>query len=133
MLKTGSSLRLLVIIALVLLFSALAIDVRVPAGAASGPDITQGDYIVNRVGMCSDCHGASLAGGPIRPGPPGVPWATYVPSLRGLPMFAKDADAVSFFETAVKASGEPALPPMPHIRLKPSDADAVIAYLRSLK
>lgn len=131
--KSSSGLGVPALIGLTVLLGSLAIDLRMPAGAASAPDIAQGDYIVNRVGMCIDCHGATLAGGPNRPGPPGIPWATSIPSLRGLPMFATDAEAASFFETAPQANGQPALPPMPHIRLKPSDAAAVIAYLRSLK
>jgi hypothetical protein len=55
------------------------------------------------------------------------------PSLRGLPMFANDADAIAFLETSKLPNGEHPLPPMPHYNFNTDDATAIVAYLRSLK
>jgi mono/diheme cytochrome c family protein len=79
--------------------------------------IAHGAYLVGDAGQCSDCHGVNLGGAPLHiPGPPGVPWATSVPSLRGLPMFASDADALVFLRTAKLPNGNYALGPMPHFK-----------------
>ena len=65
--------------------------------------------------------------------PPGVPWATNAPALAGLPMFAKDADAIAFLMTTALPDGTHPLPPMPHYKFHVDDATAIVAYLRSLK
>ena len=67
------------------------------------------------------------------PGPPGAPWAKTVPSLRGLPMFRTDADAIAFLRTGKLPDGKPASGPMPQYRFNEADAGAIVAYLRSLK
>ena len=93
-------------------------------------------YIVTRLGMCSDCHGADFHGSmlPFVPAP-GVkmPWAAKAPSIAGLRMFKSDAAAVRFLETGVLPGGGHARPPMPEYRMKSEDAHAVVMYLRSLK
>jgi hypothetical protein len=50
-----------------------------------------------------------------------------------LPTYARDDQAIAFFETGTNSLGKPALPPMPQFRLNHEDAVAVVAYLRSLK
>ena len=96
--------------------------------------VARGYYLTHGAGQCGDCHGAALAGGPnFIPGPPGVPWAKTIPDLRGLPMFATDAAAVSFLMTAKLGDGTSALPPMPHFQFDEADATAIVAYFRSLK
>jgi mono/diheme cytochrome c family protein len=96
--------------------------------------ISRGYYLTHGAGRCGDCHGATFAGGPnVIPGPPGAPWAKTVPDLRGLPMFASDAAAVSFLTTAKLGDGSTALGPMPHYQFDEADATAIVAYFRSLK
>jgi mono/diheme cytochrome c family protein len=95
--------------------------------------VARGDYLVGDAGQCRDCHGSNLQGGPAPKGPPGVPWATNAPKIAGLPMFQNDADAVQFLRTAVLPTGHNALPPMPHYNFHREDAEAIVAYLRSLK
>jgi mono/diheme cytochrome c family protein len=111
--------------------ASLVLDGR--AAPAAGPSLAQGDYLVHHVGMCIDCHGADLMGGPNPPGPPGVPWAKTVPSIVGLPMFKSEAEASAFLQTAKLPDGSSALGPMPHYTMHADDADSVVAYLRSLK
>lgn len=95
--------------------------------------ISRGHYLVTGAGQCSDCHGQGFVGGPIHPGPPGVPWGSYAPSLRGLTMFKSDADAIAFLETSKLPGGSRALPPMPKFQFNKEDATAIVAYFRSLK
>jgi mono/diheme cytochrome c family protein len=106
------------------------------AGAATSNDdlIARGAYLTGGAGQCADCHRPDFGGGPnlIRPRP-NVPWATTVPSLRGLPMFKNDADAIAFLRTGKLPDGSSALAPMPGYRFNEADATAIVAYFRSLK
>jgi mono/diheme cytochrome c family protein len=96
--------------------------------------IARGQYLTGDAGQCADCHRPNFVGGPnLVPGPPGAPWAKTVPSLRGLKMFANDADAVAFLHTAKLPNGQTALRPMPHYNFSVPDAGAIVAYLRSLE
>jgi mono/diheme cytochrome c family protein len=111
---------------------------------ASSASVAHGKYLVERVGMCGECHtphhedgeaiqeqwlqGAPIAFKPIVPMPE---WADQAPSIAGLPGWTKEA-AIKFLMTGVSAQGLPARPPMPQFRLNPSDAEAVVEYLKSL-
>ncbi len=106
---------------------------RAPAADTSPTIIARGEYLVGDAGQCRDCHGQKLEGGPAPKGPPGVPWAANAPALVGLPMFAKDSDAIVFLSTTNLPDGTHPLPPMPHYRFHTDDATAIVAYLRSLK
>jgi mono/diheme cytochrome c family protein len=123
------------------------------AGSAGGSSsvagvagqIQRGQYLVERVGVCGECHSPKNDKGeydrsqwlqgelidykPTRP----MPFAAIAPPIAGLPTFASDAAAVKFFETGTNAQGKAALPPMPQFRLNREDTVAVVAYLRSLK
>lgn len=99
-----------------------------------GGPVARGAYLVGPAGQCSDCHGATLRGGPNPiPGPPGAPWAKTIPNLRGLKMFKSDAVAIAFLHTAVLPGHVHALGPMPRYNFSTADATAIVAYLRSLK
>jgi len=107
--------------------------------------VARGKYIVEKVTLCGDCHtpmtdkgepdmahwlqGAMLNFQPIRPVPE---WSNATPAIAGLPGWT-DADAVKFLQTGVTRTGKPARPPMPAYRLNKEDAEAVVAYLKSLK
>jgi mono/diheme cytochrome c family protein len=93
-------------------------------------DVAQGKYLVEGVGLCLGCHGQTLQGQapPANAPPNAVPY----PKIAGLPMFAKDDDAVKFFETGLLPDGSRAKPPMRQFRFKHTDAIAVTAYLRSV-
>lgn len=100
------------------------------AQSAAPADLAQGKYLVENVGFCIGCHGASLQGQalPATAAPNAVPY----PSIAGLPQFAKDEDAVKFFETGLLPDGSKARRPMRQFRFKHSDALALVAYLRSV-
>jgi mono/diheme cytochrome c family protein len=103
-----------------------------PAVTAAPDAFARGRYLTGGAGQCADCHGATLMGEPMPPGPPGVAWAKRSSNLRGLLMFATDAQAVAFFETARLPNGGHARGPMPRYHFNAADAHSIVAYLRSL-
>ena len=107
--------------------------------------IERGKYLVESVGMCTDCHAPRLRTGefdmtrylmgtelPFKPTIP-MPWVPVAPPIAGLPTLPTDEVAIEFMMTGKRPSGQPVLPPMPAIRLQRPEAEAVVAYLRSLK
>jgi mono/diheme cytochrome c family protein len=104
-------------------------------------DPVNGRYLVEKVGLCIDCHSPRdergqfvrerwLQGAPI-PFTPAVPmpWAPVSKPLAGLPTLT-DEQAMTFLTTGVLPDGRMPLPPMPPYRLSVDDARDVIAYLR---
>ena len=105
--------------------------------------IDRGDYLVNGVVLCGDCHtprlenmavdeARRLQGGQLPPsGPPEV-FATYAPPLAGGPANFSEEQFISFLQTGVRPDGSHPRPPMPPYRLNEEDARAVAAYITSL-
>ncbi len=105
----------------------------------------RGKYLVERTGLCSDCHtlrnqrgelvqDKALQGAPIlfKPTVPMPVWADKAPNIAGLPGWT-DEQAVKFMMTGIAYNDLPARPPMPAFRFNREDATAIVAYLRSLK
>ena len=106
--------------------------------------VARGKYLVEQVGLCGDCHtprndkgefvkeqwlkGATLDFKPIAPVPV---WVDKAPAIAGLPGWEKDA-AIRFLMTGVASNGLPSRPPMPQFRFNVQDAQAIVAYLKSL-
>jgi mono/diheme cytochrome c family protein len=106
--------------------------------------VARGKYLVEDTGKCGDCHtpfsekgepikeqwlqGATLAFKPTVPMPV---WADKSTSIAGLPGWEKDA-AIKFLMTGIAFNGLPARPPMPQYRFNQQDAEAIVAYLKSL-
>lgn len=111
---------------------------------ASTSSLARGKYLVEDVGMCGDCHsphnekgeeikeqmlqGTTLAFKPIVAMPV---WAEKTPAIAGLPGWEKDA-AIKFLRTGIAYNGLPGRPPMPQYRFNQQDAEAIVAYLKSL-
>ena len=115
-----------------------------PASPPSDPLLARGRYLVERVGMCADCHSPrnakgefvrerALGGSPLgfTPTMP-MPWAPVAPAIAGLPTMSTP-EALLFFQTGQRPNGTSALPPMPPFRFDAEDARAVVAYLKSLR
>lgn len=111
---------------------------------ASTTAIARGKYLVEQIGMCADCHTPRnekgefikeewLQGAPLdfKPTVPMPVWAEQSVNIAGLPKWEKDA-AIRFFVTGLAPNGLPARPPMPQYRYNVKDAEAIVAYLRSL-
>lgn len=105
--------------------------------------VARGDYLVNSVVLCGDCHTPMTAEGPdltrrlqgapniTTPSIP-IPWATQVPAIAGIPEHFTEEQFVSFLQTGVRPDGSHPLPPMPPYRLSEEDALAVTAYIKTL-
>jgi mono/diheme cytochrome c family protein len=106
-----------------------------------------GNYLVNNVAMCGDCHTPRLPNGqfdksrwlkgaqmdftPLRPLPN---WANKAPDLTSSgPLMWSQQQLLTFLETGRDPKGNYAKPPMPAYRLKPQDAQAVLEYLKTLR
>jgi mono/diheme cytochrome c family protein len=120
-------------------------DARKPAATASDSSpVARGRYIVEDVAACGTCHtprkpngeldrsrwldGASV---PYLPAGPHADWPTVAPRLAGSPP-TNDAGMVTLLMTAVWVDGKPLRDPMPKFHMSRSDAEAVLAYLKSL-
>ena len=107
--------------------------------------VEHGKYIVERVGMCHDCHtprdqngqlivaralqGAPIGSQPIHP----MPWAEQAPPIAGLPAHYTPDQMVTFLQTGKRPDGSLPRPPMPPYRFSRDDALAVTTYLRTVK
>lgn len=112
--------------------------------SASAAKLARGKYLVEDVGLCGDCHtphnekgepikeqtlkGATLDFKPTVPMPV---WADKATNIAGLPGWDKDA-AIKFMMTGIAYNGLPSRPPMPQFRFNLQDAEAIVAYLKSL-
>ena len=111
---------------------------------SSADQLQRGQYLVEHVAMCVQCHTPRnaqgdldrtqlLQGAPIPvPAPfPMSQWAFEAPKIAGLPGWVAE-DAVRLLQTGRSARGYVPRPPMPPFRMTPEDAAAVVAYLQSL-
>jgi len=112
--------------------------------SASKQQIAHGLYLVNIAG-CPDCHtpmnekgelvqekwlqGTKLFFSPTVPIPN---WADTSVNIAGLPGWNHEK-AVQLLMTGLAPNGQPARPPMPQYHMNRADAEAVVAYLESLK
>ncbi len=115
-----------------------------PARAADASQVARGKYIVDNVAMCGTCHtphnsagaqdrGHYLEGAPLwlNPTMPITDWPLRAPRLAGQPS-GSDAEVTTLLTTGLWKDGKPLRAPMPQFRMTKEDADAVVAYLRSL-
>lgn len=113
-------------------------------GTPAAAQVQRGQYIVEHVAMCVQCHTPRdargeldrtrwLQGAPIPiPSPFSTQlWAFEAPQIAGLPGWTRE-DAIRLLQTGVSARGFSPRPPMPPFRMTPEDAAAVVAYLQSL-
>jgi mono/diheme cytochrome c family protein len=125
-----------------LLTALLCLVIPATAGAQS---LARGKYLVENTSLCNDCHtprdekgqlimaralqGAPIGSQPIHP----MPWAAVAPPIAGLPGNYTPEQMVTFLQTGKRPDGSMPMPPMPPYRFSREDAQAVTAYLRSMK
>lgn len=130
--------RMYVLAASVALLAACAPQASEPTEADL---VARGDYLVNGVVLCGDCHTPrtqtgeldetrKLQGFAMPPVPP--EFATVAPSLAGTPTNFTREQFVAFLQTGVRPDGTHPRPPMPPYRLNEDDANAVAAYIATL-
>jgi mono/diheme cytochrome c family protein len=106
--------------------------------------IERGKYIVENVAMCERCHTARnergnpersnwLMGGPVqlKQTYPTPTWAEREPRIAGAPP-GTDEQFITLLTTGISRTGAPPNLPMPPFRMTRQDAEAVLAYLKSL-
>jgi len=134
-----------VLITLALLLVPIFADQKDKTHTPSAASVARGKYLVEKIGMCGDCHtphnekgepvkeqwlkGAVL---PFKPTVPMPVWADKSANIAGLPGWNHDA-AIKFMMTGIAYNGLPARPPMPQFRYSQQDAQAIVAYLESLR
>jgi Cytochrome c len=115
------------------------------AGAtASAGSVARGKYLVEDVAYCTNCHTPRnskgellrdkwLQGGPLfwQPARPLQNFPQLVPRIAGTPP-ATDDEMVTLLTTGVWKDGTRLREPMPQFRFTKDDAQAVIAYLKTL-
>lgn len=112
--------------------------------ASNDNRIARGKYVVEGVAMCGMCHtprtdsgevdnARSLDGAAVwlLPAHPSGNWPLKAPRIAGTPP-ASDDDMVRLLMTGIWTDGNRLRPPMPQFRMSREDAEAVVAYLRSL-
>jgi mono/diheme cytochrome c family protein len=115
------------------------------AGAPSGSAVARGQYLVEDVAMCGTCHTPRhsngsldrsqwLAGAPVpyQPSQPMTDWPTVAPRIAGLPPASNDG-MVTLLTTGIWITGQQLREPMPKFHMTKADAEAVVAYLKSVK
>jgi mono/diheme cytochrome c family protein len=109
-----------------------------------GSDVARGKYLVEGVAMCGQCHTPLdsrgnpdrrhwLQGGPVpfMPSETNADWPVRVPRIGGTPP-ADDADMVKLLTTGIWTTRARLRFPMPQFRMDRNDAEAVVAYLKTL-
>jgi mono/diheme cytochrome c family protein len=136
--------KLAVAIAIAALVAMGAFYQNATASDNNAKQIARGEYLVKGLAGCGDCHtpmnekgelvmdewlrGTKLVFGPLVPMPN---WAGSSVNIAGLPGW--DAKkAVALLMTGLAPNGQPPRPPMPRYRMNKEDAEAVVAYLKSL-
>jgi mono/diheme cytochrome c family protein len=96
--------------------------------------------------MCSECHtprdmsgnlqtGAYLLGAPVPVAAPpfaNIKWALKAPAIAGLDGYSAE-QAIRLLMEGITSNGREPSAPMPRFRMNRSDAEAVVAYLKSIK
>jgi mono/diheme cytochrome c family protein len=137
-----------VLLTSLLLFSSALTNAQVPSKkqTAGAELIGRGKYIVEYVALCVECHtprdengilkpSEYLKGAPIpvkSPPYPQMKWALKAPAIAGLPGYTEE-ESIRLLTDGLTRDRRKPDPPMPQYRLNRADAEAVVAYLKSLR
>jgi hypothetical protein len=115
-----------------------------PAAAArtSSGNVQRGQYLVERVVMCYECHstrdpqgnilpGTRFMGGPMPLRPAWPDWPTQIPRIAGFAGYTDEEAMRVLTDGAIKRDGTQLRLPMPRFRMTAQDAADVVAYLRT--
>jgi mono/diheme cytochrome c family protein len=142
---TGALIAALVLVVLGMPHPTTAQDTKksLPGGSDASL-VARGQYIVQDVAVCGSCHTPRkpdgeldrsrwLAGAPVPylSAQPTPDWPTVAPRLFGLPP-TSNAGMITLLTTGIWTNGKPLRNPMPRFHMTRADAEAVVAYLKSL-
>jgi mono/diheme cytochrome c family protein len=112
---------------------------------ASDSLVARGKYIVEGLSRCGQCHTPRLANGAadhshelqgapvwLKSAEQAEDWPLQAPRIAGIPP-GTDAEMIKLLTTGIWRDGKPLREPMPHFRMAEPDAEAVVAYLKSLQ
>lgn len=115
-----------------------------PVTVNAGSTVARGQYIVEGVAMCATCHTPRLADGqldrsrwlagapvPYQPSQPTANWPMVAPRIAGQTPANMDG-MVTLLTTGIWTDGKPLRDPMPKFKMTKADAEAVVAYLKSV-
>lgn len=132
-------------------FLALICAPLMPAQDASDQaKVARGKYLAEEIGKCQECHtpvletgepdksqwmkGAPMAYAPLKPIPN---WHKNAPDITPAgaiwERWGGEPALVKYLVTGLTPRGKPAGPPMPTYTMKQEDAEAIVAYLKTLK
>lgn len=108
-------------------------------------DVARGKYIVEGLARCGQCHTPRESDGSpdrshelqgaavwLRSAEPQSDWPLQAPRIAGIPP-GTDAEMAKLLTTGIWRDGKPLRAPMPQFRMTQNDAEAVVAYLKSLQ
>jgi Cytochrome c len=106
--------------------------------------VARGKYLVEQVAVCGNCHtprdekgeldrSRALAGTSLffRPAQPMPDWPIVAPRIGGTPP-GTDEEMITLLTTGIWKTGKHLQQPMPQFRFTREDAQAVVAFLRSM-
>ncbi len=112
---------------------------------AGNAQVGRGKYIVEELAKCGNCHTPRDEEGKIdrtqflhgastffRPAARVPDWPIICPRIAGNPS-ATDEQLVTLLTTGIWKFGKPLRAPMPEFHMTREDAEAVVAYLRTLR
>jgi mono/diheme cytochrome c family protein len=149
--KTGCVVFVSALVAMAVPLSALAQNAgpkqasRAANSAADRDVAARGRYIVEGLSRCSQCHtprdasgnpdrSQLLQGAPVwlKSAEPAEGWPLLAPRIAGIPP-GTDAEMVKLLTTGIWRDGKTLREPMPQFRMTQADAEAVVAYLKTLQ
>jgi hypothetical protein len=124
----------------------LGIQARLSGAEGTNSRVERGRYLVENVALCIECHTPRTAegqilrerllkGAPVSVEPPPFAkenWAAQAPNIAGLTGYS-DAEATRLLTQGLTRHGRAPNPPMPRYHMAAGDAEAIVAYLRSLR
>ncbi len=128
--------------------AALVFSVALGAQSGSKEKVERGRYLVEEIGKCQECHTPRLDNGQydrtkwlkgamidFKPAHPMPKWEEMAPDITSSGKVKEwgEKGLSGFLQTGAGPEGDKADPPMPFYTMKPEDAEAIAAYLGSLK